>query len=209
VEELKSRPAERSESAGVDLAAAAAAIDAFLRALGHAPESDPQLRETGTLVAKAFHEEFLAGYRMSAREILAESVAADGGELVLIRRLDVTCICPHHLLPASGVLHLGYLPAGRVVGLGALARLAHCYARRLILQETLCEEIVSALDRELGAAGAACIAELAPACLNARGERPAHARVVSVATSGRLKSDAALRAEFLALCREPASEVPL
>jgi GTP cyclohydrolase I len=209
VEELKFRPTESAESAGVDLGAAAAAIEAFLRALGHAPEGDPQLRDTGRLVAKAFHEEFLSGYRMSAREILAESVAADGGELVLIRGLDVTCICPHHLLPASGVLHLGYLPAGRVVGLGALARLALCFSRRLILQETLCEEIVYALDRELGAAGAACIAELAPACLNARGERPAHARVVSVATSGRLQSDAALRAEFVALTRARVSEVPL
>jgi hypothetical protein len=41
----------------VDLHAAARAIEAFLTALGHPPESNPELRDTGRLVATAFHEE--------------------------------------------------------------------------------------------------------------------------------------------------------
>jgi len=194
-------PAPGAAEVAVDLHAAARAIEAFLRALGHAPDSDPQLADTGRLVAEAFHGELLSGYRTDAREVLRDSVAATGGDLIVVRSIDVTCICPHHLLPASGVLHIGYVPAHKVVGLGAIARLAHCFSRRLILQETLCEEIVNALEAQLGAPAAGCIAELSPSCLTARGERPAHARAVSIATSGRLRSDPELRREFFTLAR--------
>jgi GTP cyclohydrolase I len=182
-----------------DLAAAARAIDAFLRALGHAPETDPELAATGQLVAASFHEELLAGYRMNPAEILAKSMPTQSRAMVVVRSIDVVCICPHHLLPSTGVVHVGYLPNGRLVGFGALAQLARCYASRLTLQETLCERVANALVEQLDAAAAGCIAELSPACLTCRGERPAQARVVSFATAGRMQSDAALRAEFLAL----------
>jgi GTP cyclohydrolase IA len=209
VEKLTAREREQREQyqqqhAGehaVDLDAAAVAIEAFLRALGHPPDSDRQLRDTGRLVAQAFHGELLAGYRMDPAEILRESVAASGGDMVVVRSLDVSCICPHHLLPASGVVHVGYVPSNRVVGFGAIARLVECFSRRLILQETLCEQVAEALQTQLAARGAACIAELAPACLTARGERPAHARVVTSATTGSLQSDAQLRREFFAAAR--------
>jgi GTP cyclohydrolase IA len=207
VEELTSaggtdRPGETMQrAAAVDLDAAARAIEAFLCALGHPIDSDPQLADTGRRVAEAFHGELLAGYRSDPQELLRDSVASSGGDLVVVRGIDVTCMCPHHLLPASGVLHIAYVPTRRLVGLGALVRLAHCYARRLILQETLCEQIAGALESQLGAAAAGCIAELKPGCLTARGARPAHADVVSIATTGRLRHDPELRREFLALAR--------
>lgn len=170
-----------------------------MRALGHAPDSNQELRDTGRLVAAAFHDELLAGYREDPAAILADTMPATGSELVLIRNIDVVCICPHHLLPASGVVHVGYVPGERIVGLGAIARLARCFAQRLTLQETLCERVCDALDEHLGAAAAGCIAELSPACLTCRGERPARARVVSMASAGRLRTDANLRREFIAL----------
>lgn len=200
MEELSSGLAFESAKS-VDLAAAARAIEAFLSALGHPTGSDPQLADTGRLVAAAFHDELLAGYGIDPVEVLRDSVASSGGDLVVVRAIAVTCVCPHHLLPASGVVHIGYVPAGRVVGLSALAQLAHCFSRRLILQETLCEQIVGALERELGASAAGCIAELAPTCLTARAERPAHARAVTTASTGRMRNDAQLRREFFACAR--------
>jgi GTP cyclohydrolase I len=185
-----------------DLPAAARAIEAFLRALGHAPESDPELASTGKLVAAAFHDELLAGYRLNPAEILAQSMPSQSQAMVVVRGIDVVCICPHHLLPAAGVVHVGYLPSDRLVGFGALAKLVRCYAQRLTLQEALCDHVANALIEHLGAAAAGCIADLSPACLTCRGERPAQARAVSFATAGRMQSDAALRAEFLALALE-------
>lgn len=184
---------------GVDLQAAAQAIEAFLRALGHAPDQNPELRDTGRLVAKAFHEELLAGHRVNPAELLRETMPATGTDMIVVRDIAVTCVCPHHLLPASGVVHLGYVPGDRIVGLGALARLARAFASRLILQETLCEQIAESLVQHLGARGAACIADLKQACVTARGACAAQASVVTAATSGVLRNDAALRSEFYAL----------
>ena len=186
-----------------DLQAAARAIEAFLAALGHPVDSDPQLRQTGRHVAKAFHEELLSGYAADPAEILRDSIAASGGDMVVIKDLAISCMCPHHLLPATGTLCLGYLPGDRIVGFGALERLAHALSRRFILQEALCEQIADALVQHLGARGAGCIAELQPTCLIARGKRPAHARVVTAATSGVLREHSALRAEFFALAQRP------
>lgn len=185
----------------VDLQAAARAIEAFLTALGHGPDSDPELRNTGMLVARAFHEELLSGHREDPAAILRDTLSATSEELIVVRDIPVTCMCPHHLLPATGVLHVGYLPGERIVGFGALSRLAHAYARRLILQETLCERVAQALVTHLGARGAGCVADLRPLCLTARGERPSCASVVTAATSGRLRDDAELRREFFALAR--------
>ena len=187
----------------VDLPAAARAIEAFLTALGHPPDSDPQLRDTGRMVARAFHEEFLCGYAADPAALLADSIASTGGDLVVVRELSITCMCPHHLVPATGVVHLGYLPSDRIVGFGALERLAQALSRRLILQEALCEQIAEALVHGLGARGAGCIAELQPACLTARGKRPTHAKVVTAALSGALRDDADLRREFYALAQRP------
>jgi GTP cyclohydrolase I len=195
-------PIERASTENahpVDLPAAARAIEAFLSALGHPPHADPELRETGMLVARAFHEELLSGHRADPAAILRETLAATASDLIVVRDLPVTCICPHHLLPASGVLHLGYLPGARIVGFGALSRLALAYARRLILQETLCERVAEALCAHLGARGAGCIAELQPQCLCARGDRPAQATVVTAATSGELRHDPERRREFFML----------
>lgn len=183
----------------VDLVAAEAHIEGFLRALGHASDTDPELANTARLVATAFHTELLSGYRMRPEQILSETLAADGGDMIVVRDLDVTCVCPHHLLPASGVVHIGYVPSGKIVGFGALARLAECFGRRLTLQETFCEQVAQALVTHLGARGAGCVADLVPTCLTARGQRPAHARVTSVATAGLLKDDPTFRRELFAL----------
>jgi GTP cyclohydrolase I len=143
----------------------------------------------------------LCGYATEPAEILRDSIATTGGDLIVVRELPITCMCPHHLLPATGVLHLGYLPSNRIVGFGALERLAQALSRRLILQEALCEQIAQALVDDLGARGAGCIAELQPACLAARGKRSTHAKVVTAATSGILRENADLRREFFALAQ--------
>ncbi|MGD8859191.1 MAG: GTP cyclohydrolase I [Myxococcales bacterium] len=180
-----------------DRARAAAAIEEFLRALGRDPAADPDLGSTGRLVAAAYADDLLGGYAMDPAEILDESVAETGGDVVALRDLQTTIMCPHHLLPAGGVVHLAYAPAGRVVGLGALGRLVDCFARRLILQETFVQNIADALCEHLGARGAGCVAELSPACLTARGERRHGAVVSTVATAGQMRPGEPLHATFL------------
>lgn len=187
-----------SDRGAPDVERAARAIDDFLRALGHPPESDPELRETGIRVARAFAEELLSGYAMDPAQILAERTASTATGMVVLTSVRATTVCPHHLLPATGVVHLGYLPGGAVVGLGALGRLVDCYARRLVLQEDLARAIADALVAHLGARGAGCVVDLEQACVVARGERRHGARAVTMAFAGSMASDPQARAELLA-----------
>src|SRR5688572_32944655 len=96
------------------------AVEELLSALGHPSSSDPELAKTSQLVAEAWSSELLAGYAMDARELLSEALPTSSAEIIALRDIETAAMCPHHLLPAPGVVHLAYAPAGRIVGLGAL-----------------------------------------------------------------------------------------
>ncbi len=178
----------------VDLARAAEAIEAFLAALGHPIATNPELAMTGQRVAEAFHDDLLGGYAMDAATILSETCASDVPGMVVLSGIATTTMCPHHLLPASGTAHVGYLPSGKLAGFGALGRLVQCFARRLTLQEQLGQDIADALVEHLGARAAGCVLDLEPACVVARGGRQARARAITTAFAG--KADAEFRRVF-------------
>jgi GTP cyclohydrolase I len=184
-----------------DRARAAKAVEELLSALGRPVGSDPELAKTGQLVADAWSSDLLAGYQMDAREILAEALPTSSSEVVALRNVETCVMCPHHLLPAPGVVHLAYAPGERIVGLGALSRLVQCFARRLTLQETLVQNVAEALVTHLGAKGAACVADLRPTCLTVRGEREASASVVTIGTAGNMRAGEALHTTVVELLK--------
>lgn len=195
--------ARRGRALTVDLDRAAKAIDEFLRAVG-APLDDPELASTGRRVAEAFAHDLLAGYREDPAAILADSTASDAPGLVIVSGIATATMCPHHLMPATGVVHVAYLPGERVVGLGALARLVDCFARRLILQEDLGRAIAGSLERDLGARGAAAIVDLSPTCLTARGDRRHGARAITMAYTGAIAEQASFQEQIaVAIDRAP------
>ncbi len=180
----------------VDLDRAARAVEELLRAVGAPLESDPELRETGRRVAEALANDLLSGYREDPAAILADATASEAPGMVLVTSIATTAMCPHHLMPATGVAHVGYLPGERVVGLGALARLVDCHARRLVLQEDLGRAIARSIVKHLGARGAGVVLDLSPSCLTARGGRRHGARAVTTAFEGE-RADA-LQSQMLA-----------
>lgn len=185
-----------------DLGRAARAIDEFLEAIG-APITDAELRGTGARVAEAYAEDLLCGYAMDPRAILADATTSQADGLVVLRGVPTTTMCPHHLLPATGVVSVGYWPGGRVVGLGALATLVECFSRRLALQEDVGESIASALVTHLGARGAGAIVDLTPTCVTVRGGKHHGARAVTAAFAGDAKASATARAELWAAIGSP------
>jgi GTP cyclohydrolase I len=123
-------------------------------------------------------------------------------ELVLVRDIPVTSLCEHHMLPFSGVAHVGYLPATRILGLSKLARLVDFYARRPQTQERLTKQIADHLDRHLQPRGVGVVLSAEHTCMSLRGVRATGAATVTSTLLGRLRGDAASRAEFLDLARQ-------
>ncbi len=170
----------------MDRPGAEKAIRDFLIALGHDPE-DRELASTPARVASAFMDELLAG-RDTDIDALLEAGACgcekDADGIVVVRDISVSTVCPHHLMPATGLCTVAYLPGSRVAGIGTLARLVHACARRLTLQERIGVEVTSALIRCLGARGAYCALDLRHSCMSARGNREAAATVRTTNVGG-------------------------
>ncbi len=180
------------------------AVRAFLVAAGLDPKSHPDLGETPRLVARAWADEFLAGYRTSPAEVLAERMPAPRSrakELVVLTRVEFQSVCPHHLLPYRGRAHLAYLPGRSLVGFGQLVHLLDCLAQRLVLQEDLARQVADALCQEIGARGAAVLLEADQACLALRGGKRPGSLATAEAYAGLLARDAELRARFLSAVR--------
>jgi len=94
---------------GVDMDAARRAAADFLSALGIEIDRE-DLRETPARMARAYAELF------DARSLQLTTFANDEGydELALARAIPFRTVCEHHLLPFSGVAHVGYLPGDGV-----------------------------------------------------------------------------------------------
>jgi len=168
----------------VDRDAAAAAIESFLRAIGHEPTGE--LANTPALVAQAWCEDLLSGQGTDPVGVLRESTAPiDTTEgPVMLRNIAAATMCPHHLMPAHGRADVAYLPGQRVAGLGAVARAVRAVCHRLVLQESACNQIAAALVGGLEARASACRLRLTHTCLVARGERESGAVVETIAFAG-------------------------
>lgn len=79
-----------------------------------------------------------------------ETFPAPGADEVRFRNLPFHSLCAHHLLPFFGEAEIVYLPAGRIAGLGAVARALRHFARQPQLQERLGAQLADYLHAQLG-----------------------------------------------------------
>jgi GTP cyclohydrolase I len=150
-------------------------------------------------VAEAFRDDLLDGYRRDPAAILRGAIPHRGHDLVAVTGIDFHAVCPHHLLPYRGTACIAYVPDGRVLGFGVMARLLDCFAHRLVIQEVLARQVADALVEHVGARGAACILDAEQMCLTVRGERRREARTHSQAFAGEMDGDAAWQRRVLRL----------
>ena len=178
------------------------AIERFLEAAG-LNLADENLQETPRRVAQSYLREFLDGYGRDPAVVLSEqfpvSKKADR-ELVVVTNLRFRSMCPHHLMPYSGIAHIAYVPGKTVVGFGRLGDLVDLFAHRLVLQEELARNVSHALMTTLKTHGAACVLQAEQACLRLRGAEQHEAVTHTEAYEGVLR-EPSLRAELWARIR--------
>ncbi|MCA9862913.1 MAG: GTP cyclohydrolase I, partial [Thermomicrobiales bacterium] len=119
------------------------AVREILFAIGEDPDREGLL-QTPARVARAYAELF-AGLHQDPRLHLDATFDEGHKEMVILRDIPFASLCEHHLLPFTGVAHVGYIPKGRIVGLSKLARLVEGYARRPQVQERLTSEVADAI----------------------------------------------------------------
>ncbi len=182
-----------------DHARAEAAVRELLIAIGEDPDREGLL-ETPARVARAY-EELTRGLRQTARDVLTTTFDLGHDEMVLVRDIELWSMCEHHLVPFTGVAHVGYIPAdtGKITGLSKLARLVDVYAKRPQVQERLTTQVADSLMEILGARGVIVVIEAEHLCMTMRGVRKAGARTITSAVRGTFLTRQATRAEAMAL----------
>ena len=180
---------------------AEAAVRELLIAIGEDPDREG-LRSTPGRVARAYAEIF-AGLRQSPADVLTTSFDLGHDEMVIVRDLELWSMCEHHLVPFTGVAHVGYIPNanGKITGLSKLARLVDVYARRPQVQERMTGQIADAMDDVLKPRGVLVVIEAEHLCMAMRGIRKPGARTTTSAVRGQLKNSPSSRAEALDLIK--------
>ncbi len=182
----------------IDLAGAAGAVSDLLDAL-RIDRAGDGLAGTPSRVARAYAE------LLTPEPFEVTTFPNDEGydELVLAKSIPFCSLCEHHLLPFTGVAHVGYLPGERLLGLSKLARVVTHFSRRLQLQERLTTQIAGWLDDALRPKGVGVVLAAEHACMALRGVRAAGSVTVTSALAGLVRDDERTRAEFFSLvgCR--------
>ena len=195
-------PAQPGEGGGlttpVDLARIRAAVREILLAVGEDPEREGA---AGDACPRGPH---VCGVVSPACAVTPANISARPS------RKSTTRWCSSRTSPLAaaanttsspffGKAHIGYLPAGKIVGLSKLARAVESLSRRPQVQERMTEQLADLLTEELKPRGVAVILEAQHTCMAIRGVRKAGAICTTSSMRGHFRDDAAGRAEVLAL----------
>lgn len=152
----------------------------FLLAIGENPDREG-LIDTPRRVADMC-DELLNPERADVRYTTYES--NNYGGIVLVKDIEFSSVCEHHLMPFVGVVHVAYLPDQEIIGISKLARIVDKHAKKLQLQEHLAQEILDDLQSALKPKGVAIYIEANHLCMNIRGVTRRRASTVTTLFSG-------------------------
>ncbi len=110
-------------------------------------------------------------------------------------------LCEHHGFPILGRAYVGYIAHEHILGISKLTRLVRLFAKRFTVQERLGQQIADTLEAMLQPHGVAVYIEAHHLCTQMRGVRETAPLTRTTVWRGAYAQDAALRAEFLNVCR--------
>jgi GTP cyclohydrolase I len=177
--------------------AAEEAVRTLIRWVGEDPGREG-LVDTPARVVRAYAEWF-DGYEQDPAALLQRTFEEVGGYdgIVVLRDIPFESCCEHHMAAIQGIVHVGYLPQNRVVGISKIARLVESFARRLQVQERLTAQIADTIAEVLNPYGVGVVVKATHACLSTRGVRKHGVSMVTSRMLGAFHDDPAVRQEFL------------
>jgi GTP cyclohydrolase IA len=160
------------------------------------------LLETPKRVAFALRD-LTRGYIMHPEDYLKTFEEGTYDQLIAVKNIPFFSLCEHHILPFKGVVHIGYVPAGRILGLSKFARIVEVFSKRLQVQERMTQQICDALNNPpLSPRGVMVVVEAEHFCMAMRGVEVDGATTETSAITGVFNNpEKRAREEFLALLR--------
>lgn len=152
----------------------------FLIAIGENPDREG-LVETPRRVANMC-EEILDPESTSLKYTVFDEENYNG--IVLVKNIDFSSICEHHLIPFLGKVSIAYIPDAKVIGLSKLARIVERHSKKLQLQERLANEIVEDIETNLHPKGIAIYIEAKHLCMNIRGIKKVNSSTITTLFKG-------------------------
>jgi GTP cyclohydrolase IA len=159
------------------------------------------LDKTPERVEKALRY-FTSGYAQDVKEVLNGAMFVEEyDEMVIVKDIDFSSMCEHHLLPFVGKCHVAYLPDRKIVGLSKIPRLVEMFSRRLQVQERLTTQIATTLNEALQPRGVAVVMEAIHLCMLMRGVEKQNSKAITSAMLGTFRERPETRAEFMELIK--------
>ena len=159
------------------------------------------LERTPDRVEKALRY-LTSGHEQDAKEILNDAMfVEDYDEMVIVKDIDFSSLCEHHLLPFIGKCHVAYMPGRKIVGLSKIPRLVEMFSRRLQVQERLTTQIASTINEVLQPRGVAVVMEAVHLCMLMRGVEKQNSKAITSAMLGSFRDRPETRAEFMDLIK--------
>ena len=170
----------------------------LLKEIGEDPEREG-LQKTPHRVAKSWTT-FAKGYKQTPEEVVGDAIFNEQcDEVIAVKDIDFFSLCEHHLLPFKGVVHVGYLPEKKIIGLSKIPRIVDIYARRLQVQERLTQQVADALQDVLNPKGVAVVIEAEHLCMQMRGVEKKSSFMITSAVRGAFRENNKTREEFLSI----------
>ena len=173
------------------------AVLSIIKAIGEDPKREG-LQDTPRRIAELYADVF-SGMYVDPKEELHVSFDEGHHEMVILKGITFYSMCEHHFLPFYGLVHVGYIPSGRVVGASKMARVVDILAKRPQLQERLTTQIADTIVEVLQPQGVAVVAEAEHLCMTMRGVKKPESTIVTSAMRGLFRKSPSTRAEFLSL----------
>ena len=168
----------------------------LLEALGEDSEREG-LVKTPLRAARAW-EKLTEGYRLDLTQVTHGALfEAESSQMVVVRDIEFSSLCEHHLLPFFGRAHIGYIPDRKIIGISKFARITDMFARRLQVQERMTGQIATAVMGLLAPKGVGVVVEAQHMCMVMRGVEKQGAMTTTMTMLGNFRDDHRTRQEFM------------
>ncbi len=181
----------------IDRSAIEAATTSILTAVGEDPNREGLLK-TPDRVARMY-DELLSGYRVDPAKLLNGALFdVEYDDMVIVRDIEFSSLCEHHMLPFIGHAHVAYIPRGKVIGLSKIPRIVDMFARRLQVQERMTRQIANFINEVLDPRGVAVVLEGKHMCSMMRGVQKHDPSMTTSTMLGIFRENEVTRSEFMA-----------